>query len=596
MNKKHLLYGFVAGVSLLSSAALTGCGDKLQEPYPWIHDNEANQEEGEDGAGRYDMDALEKELRGAIPYMLNYSHEPTGTWQPHKYQYQRANNIDNYAGYWTVSKATFGFGGALPTLYTYPNDYLGGFMDNSVFIQSYDALHYAVDMKDKEDETVIVGSRPEWRAIALIIQAYVGHEIVDFIGAAPFNDWRERVRSRALRYDKGEDVYKQIFADLDEAIAILKERQPTREDLLRIEDIENRKTISDGQWQRWVKFANSLRLRMAMNIVKFDAGLAQQEAEKAVNDEIGVLVQGDRDIAYDCITGGGNVWYFMGNTWNDIRLNANMEIILKHFKHPVMTVWFDPNPYPIVNKLTGITANTDVYGIRAGISMNNKNTQAKDKGGYSPFSTLQVRDMPQPFLKLNEVLFLRAEGALRGWAMGGDAKSFYEAGVRNCFAENGIGGADEYLAQTKADLPVVDYADPYDSENDCPGRVEIGVNWDSFQTNEERLEGIITQKWIANFPMGAEAWTNFRRTGYPRLIPAKINGMADMGLDLELQLRRVPLVVSTNTTSEMQSLGEAIGGDQKDLTIRVFWDIPTESRGDINPENNTPYVIPNNNI
>ena len=120
------------------------------------------------------------------------------------------------------------------------------------------------------------------------------------------------------------------------------------------------------------------------------------------------------------------------------------------------------------------------------------------------------------------------------------------------------------------------------------------MNYDSFQTNEERLEGIITQKWICNFPMGAEAWTTYRRTGYPRLIPVKINGMADMGVDTELQIRRIPQIVSTNNTAEMASLGTAIGGDQKDLSIRVFWDVPTEQRGAVNPENNTPYVIPVN--
>lgn len=595
MNKKHIICGFVAGVSLLSSGVLTGCGDQFQEEYPWMVGKQEDQDnDEEDGAGRYDMEILEKELRGAIPYMINYSHEPDGSWAPHNYQYQRANNIDNYAGYWTTSKATFGFGGALPTLYTYPNDYLGGPLDNSVFIQSYNALHYAVDMKDKEDETVVVDSRPEWRAIALIIQAYVGHETVDFIGAAPYSDWRNRVRSRALVYEPGADVYNQIFEDLDEAIEILNERQPSSDDLRRIEDIENDKTISYGDWRRWVKFANSIKLRMAMNIVKYDAALAKTKAEEAVNDPIGVLTEGDRDIAYYHISSNGCALWFIGNLWNDIRLNANMEVIMKHFKHPLLTTWFDPNPYPITNKQTGITAETDVYGIRAGISMNNKNTAAKDKGGYSPFSTLQVKDMPQPFFKVTEVLFLRAEGALRGWAMGGDAEQFYKAGITQCFTEYGLTAADAENYYNQENLPIVDYADPYDSDNDTPARVKIGVKWSTLTNNEERLEAIITQKWIANFPMSAEAWTNYRRTGYPRLIPVRVNGMADMGLDTELQIRRLPLIVSTNNASEMSSLGTAIGGDQKDLSIRVFWDVPTEQRGAVNPENNTPYVIPVN--
>lgn len=593
MNKNKIIFGCLAGLSLLSTSVLTGCGDKFQEEYPWMIGKQEDQDQDqEDGAGRYDMTVLEQELRGAIPYMLNYSHEPDGSWQPHNYQYQRANNIDNYCGYWTTSKATFGFGGALPTLLTYPNDYLDGPFDNSVFTQSYDALHFAVDMKDKNDETKIVASRPEWRAVALIIQAYMGHEVVDFIGACPYNDWRERVRNRSHVYEAGPDVYAQIFDDLDEAVSLLKETQPDREALARIEDFEGNKSISDGDWRRWVKFANSIKLRMAMNMVKYDAATAQAKALEAVNDEIGVLVEGDRDIAYNPSLGNGNSWYFIGNVWNDIRLNANMEIILKHFNHPVISHWFDANPYPIINKLTGEVAPTDVYGIRAGISMNSKNTGNKDKGVYSAFSTLQQRSMPMPFLKTSEVLFLRAEGALRGWAMGGTAKEFYEAGIRTVFTENALDGYEDYIAQDE--LPVVDYVDPYDSENNTPGRVSIGVKWNESDSKEVCLEKIITQKWIACFPLGAEAWTTFRRTGYPRLIPCKINGMADMGVDLELQIRRIPRVVSTNNTAEMNSLGQAIGGDQKDLSIRVFWDVPTERRGNVNPENNTPYVIPVN--
>ena len=55
----------------------------------------------------------------------------------------------------------------------------GALMDNQIFTQSYNAIHHATEL-----------GKPEWRAVALIIQAYQGHEIVDFYGAAPFSDWR----------------------------------------------------------------------------------------------------------------------------------------------------------------------------------------------------------------------------------------------------------------------------------------------------------------------------------------------------------------------------------------------------------------------
>lgn len=129
----------------------------------------------------------------------------------HEYQYQRANSIDNYAGYWTTSQNNFTFGGPLPTLYTYPNNYLGGPRSNTVFIQAKNAIFHAEEL-----------GKPEWRAVALIIQAYVGHEVTDFYGCIPFNDWRKVKRTPPLTYEKGIDIYEQIFKDLDEAILILK--------------------------------------------------------------------------------------------------------------------------------------------------------------------------------------------------------------------------------------------------------------------------------------------------------------------------------------------------------------------------------------
>ena len=151
MDMKKIFLPFctvlLGGAFLLS---LSSCGDAL-EPYPWIVEGDAGDTEG---AGARDMEVCEAELRGAIPFMINYSHEPTGTWAPHKYQYYRANTIDNYAGYWTTSKANFAFGPALPTLYYDPNGYIGGAMDNQLFIQSKNAVLSAATMEDEEGNDV----------------------------------------------------------------------------------------------------------------------------------------------------------------------------------------------------------------------------------------------------------------------------------------------------------------------------------------------------------------------------------------------------------------------------------------------------------
>ena len=566
MKKIICSIALIAG-SLLSTGIFISCGDQFPEEYPWmIGRQEEMDNTNEEGAGATDITVLEKELRGAIPFMINYSHEPGGNWEPHDYQYGRANNIDNYSGYWTTSKGTFTFGGPLPTLYTYPNDYLGGANSNQIFTQSVNAILHATEL-----------GKPEWRAVALIIQAYAGHEIVDFYGAAPFTDWRNVKRIPPLAYEKGADIYDKIFNDLDEAIVILKERKPSQTELEKIED-SNGKNISYGDWRRWVKFANSIKLRMAMNIVKYDAGKAQQKAEEAVADEIGVLTEhDDKDIAY--YPAGETVcclWKIC-NTWNDLRLNASLENILKHFENPLLTEWFDSNPSPIKDKNSGIVAPIDVYGMRAGIDMRKINTSDR-KSGYGPFAVLtdKYKFMHQPFLKRVECLFLRAEGALRGWSMGGTAKDFYESGIRLAFEENGITDQsiiDEYINRTE--VKDVDYTDPFNGIHNIKGRVKVDVKWNEADTDELKLEKIITQKYIALFPYSFEAWTEMRRTGYPKTLPVLNWEDADANLQEGDLLRRMrfPGTDTQAVAADVAATGlKALGGADLQST-RIWWDV-----------------------
>lgn len=581
MKKKYkiLMIGYYT-LGVFATIGLAGCGDKYLPGAPWMAGRQQDiLETDDDGLGATDINALEKELKGAIPLMLNYASKG------HEYQYLRANSVDNYAGYWTVSQNNFSFGGALPTLYTYPNSYLGGPMNNEVFLNAKNAISHAEEL-----------GKPEWRAVALIIQAFVGHEVTDFYGSIPFNDWRNKKRDPPLTYEAGADIYNQIFKDLDEAIQILKERHPDAAELAKIEDAKN--TLSKGDWKRWVKFANSLKLRMAMNIVKYNPAMAQAHAEAAVNDPIGVLTESDAyDIGYYYEdTGDGHPLYTISKSWLDLRLGASLENIMKCYDNPLLGKWFDKNSYAIntsSGNFSGISAKENYIGIRQGVAMINK---SNEQNGYGPFSASSefLRTMPKTYFKRVEALFLRAEGALRGWNMGGTAQSFYEKGIRLAFSENGIND-EEFITQylNIETTKKVDYQDPYNPSNNIKGRVKVGVKWDDSNPDELKLEKIITQKYIANFPMSAEAWTTFRRTGYPRLFPVKLNNME--GVDSELQIRRIPLVEDENNALEFaQTMIPALGGPNTGGT-RIFWDKPTEKRGDIIEESSKwPVVIPVN--
>ena len=122
-----------------------------------------------------------------------------------------------------------------------------------------------------------------------------------------------------------------------------------------------------------------------------------------------------------------------------------------------------------------------------------------------------------------EVAFLKAEGALRNWNMGGTAKEFYEQGVKLSFAQWGANGADAYLADNTS-MPA-SYKDPAGLNTYSGATSQITIKWEDGDF-EKSLERIITQKWLANFPLGQEAWAEYRRTGYPMLMPVVVNNSA----------------------------------------------------------------------
>jgi hypothetical protein len=103
----------------------------------------------------------------------------------------------------------------------------------------------------------------------------------------------------------------------------------------------------------------------------------------------------------------------------------------------------------------------------------------------------------------SEVCFLKAEAAIRGWSNAGDAKTNYEDGIRASFAEARLGVNTGLYSMA-------------DDEAYIAGG-EVG--WNESADFETKLKKIATQKWIALFPNGTEAWAEVRRTGYPELIP-----------------------------------------------------------------------------
>ena len=179
--------------------------------------------------------------------------------------------------------------------------------------------------------------------------------------------------------------------------------------------------------------------------------------------------------------------------------------------------------------------------------------------------------------KVSEVLFLRAEGALYGWNMNGTPQALYEAGIRASFNKFGFtsDACQTYMQSEKAGNE--NYIDYYNVFQNVDGVLTIPNKWLASGSNEEHLEQIITQKWIALFPMSLVAWTDMRRTGYPKQIAPVTNSEADGdgSIDPKYGIRRIPFSRDGDleVADDIESTGlDALGGPDLQGT-RLWWDV-----------------------
>lgn len=404
----------------------------------------------------------------------------------------------------------------------------------------------------KIKEASVEMKMPQVKALADIVKVEAMHRVADTYGPIPYTNYGSG--SIGNKYDKLDVVYSAFFNELDSAIDVLTPYAEAGSTILQDYDF-----IYDGDVANWVRFANTLRLRLAMRIVYANPLLAKQEAEKSTSNPIGVIEQvsqraellhsklnyfhPDYDIAYNFNAG-------------EIRMSASMDSYMNGYKDPRLSAYF---------KIAAIDGK--YHGVRLGV-MN----MSPDKYAGNEISNLNVNKTTTPIVWMTaaESYFLRAEGAIRGWNMGGTAASFYNDGIKISFSENGVSGSDSYILNNT--LTPEDYVDNTGDGNDAPARSNITIKWDDASDFETKLERIITQKWIAMYPDGPEGWAEFRRTGYPKLFPVVTNN-SNGTIDTEIQVRRCPFPTTEyNTDKDAVLKGiEALDGPDNGGT-KLWWD------------------------
>lgn len=403
---------------------------------------------------------------------------------------------------------------------------------------------------------------PIENALAKIWKVEGYHRITDYWGPIIYSNFGSGETS--VPYDSQEAIYRDFFVQLDQAVAVLKANPGATA-------FVGHDQIYGGSADKWLTFANSLRLRLALRVKYVDPALAKAEAEKAIADGV---MESNADQAMLTTTVNSRNPYWIITDWGEFRMSALMESVLTGYEDPRVSIYFSPT----VNYQT--TGEGKPYrGLRNGLAKAEIDGPALNPA-HSDMGTAFVNQgrggsaagPPMRVMSTAEVYFLRAEGALEGWNMGGSAQEFYNKGIEMSMTEDRIGAnaAEVQAYQTSTNTPI-----PLNDKWNTPASSDIPVAYLTGGSKEKQLEQIITQKWIALYPDGWEAWTELRRTKYPRTYPRLNSDNPDVAAD-EIMARLVFAESEYSNNSEAvlaaEELPELVSKGGNTNGTRLWWD------------------------
>lgn len=316
-------------------------------------------------------------------------------------------------------------------------------------------------------------ANPNYKGVALVLRSWVFTLLTDQYGDIPYKQSINIDQYFTPAYDAQKDVY---FALLDDLKAAQTTLDPSGKAILG--DV-----IYGNQIASWKKFANSLRLRIALRI-------ADREPEKAKQVLADIQAEGSGYISANAETAqlvygsspNQNPISNLFDTRDDYRISKTIVDKLFELKDPRLPIYTSPTKDPTPQTYVGLP-----NGLLVGDAANFGFTKTSKPGAY-----FLAPAAPAVIISYAEVLFDRAEIAARGFSAE-NAEDLYNQAIKASFLQYGISGTpvDTYLAQQ---------AVKYDASN--------------------YKKSIGNQKWIALFGQGLEAFAEWRRLDYPQLKPA----------------------------------------------------------------------------
>ncbi len=499
-----------------------------------------------------DFQAVILPLQNAQRNLVHYVH-----WQ---YQLQQNLNADIYSGYMMS-----------------PTPFNGGNNNGNYFIMdgwnewilniAYDGVMQSTADYARFSKQYTSADLADASAMAKVLNVIEMHRAADVFGPIIYTHFGKPNADLSVDYDSQQDAYKAFFADLDTAVLNLQPyvagTKKAGTAFLKAD------LIYGGDPAKWLRLANTLRLRLALRIAYADATTAKTQGEKALNPANGGILANNSDNALVSYGSESPIGVII-NDWDDIRAGAPLGSLLNGYNDPRKARYMAPASDAAV---TG-----QFIGIRNGVAIDSK---ARYSGYSKPIAKAAGSDLfdrqsaKAKIATAAEAWFLKSEAALWGWANAGDAQTNYETGIDKSFEEWGAGSAAGYKQDAVSTAAA--YMDPKAQTagaNDVlpgnPNLSNITIKWDAASTAEQRLERIITQKWLALYPDGQEAWTEFRRTGYPKLFPVVVNNSNG---SIPGFIKRLPIPTkyrNSNQSGYQKAMATLTGPDNGGT--KLWWD------------------------
>jgi hypothetical protein len=417
-------------------------------------------------------------------------------------------------------------------------------------------------------------------AINKIIKVWTLAPLTDAVGDIPYSEANKGVEGNFKpKYDTQQEVYNQMFADLESALNSINLTKPS---------YGTADVLYNGDLTKWKKFGYTTMLRLAMHLTKVDPALAKTWALKAL---AGGVMTADADMAvytkFTSVYTNSRAPYgeYSSTQDGDNSQGGKMaKTFIEHLKATndprldvVAVVW---KPTSTSGVYVADTNAADQRGMVPGGVFG----KPGDFDTFSEYSPLWWNREGAPLIILSpaEAYLLTAEAVVRGWYTGTTAKEAYDNGVKSAMRSWRL-------------FPSVSNGGFTFSGNITDAQINSyllnGYPYNASASQADQIKQIITQKWVSLLGDDQEVWTNWRRTGYPAFKFKNWSGTSGVEGNLPYPgsvtggefFRRMPYPDERATNNENQQAALARQGfplavnvsAQSDALLgRVWWDKP----------------------